>query len=269
MPGNSPGTFQEKTMRTAIYSLLLTIGAGTAHAATVGEPPSGAGSRSGPVVTIVKVAKPWYAPDFLVVRKMRAALPQYQRIPGLTYKIFSLARPGGEFGGIYLWQDRASAEAWFNPAWYRRVKSERGVDADVRMFDAPRIFDRQSSAVGPDASASIEDAVVTVVTLPTPTGTTREQTLRGFDAEMATERRAPGLLRRYAIITRDGRFGGAYLWRDEAAAKRWFDAAWQRKLRELYGSEPQVEWFDAPILMPSALPANRDAERAMTLGTLR
>lgn len=263
-------------MRTAIRSFMLAVALGVATAPAMAiqsapdqpasdEPASDRAAAGGPVVVIVKVAKPWYAPDFLVVRKMRAALPQYQRIPGLTYKIFSIARPGGEFGGIYLWHDRASAEAWFNPAWYRRVKTERGVEADVRMFEAPRMFDTLSFAAGADRVASSrDDAIVTVVTLPTPAGTRHEQTLRGFEAEMALERRAPGLLRRYAIVTGDGRFGGVYLWRDEDAAKRWFDAAWQRKVRELYGSEPQVEWFDAPILMPSALPANRDAGRALS-----
>jgi heme-degrading monooxygenase HmoA len=254
-------------MRIAIRSLLLATGLGIpAAVANAGQTPSNSSHSADPVVVIVKVAKPWYAPNFLVVRKMRAALPQYQRIPGLTYKIFSLARPGGEFGGIYLWQDRASAEAWFNPAWYRRVKTERGVDADVRMFDAPMMLDNISFATDETSVSSVEDAVVTLVTLPVPAGTAREQTLRGFEAEMAIERRAPGLLRRYAIITGEGRFGGAYLWRDEAAAKRWFDAAWLRKAKELYGREPQVEWFDAPILVPSALPANRAAEHAMAEG---
>ena len=253
-------------MRTAIRSFMLAAALGVATAPAMAiQPASDHAAAGGPVVVIVKVTKPWYAPDFLVVRKMRAALPQYQRIPGLSYKIFSIARPGGEFGGIYLWHDRASAEAWFNPAWYRRVKTERGVDADVRMFEAPRMFDTLSSAAGADLVTSTrDDAIATVVTLPTPAGASREQTLRGFEAEMALERRAPGLLRRYAIVTGDGRFGGVYLWRDEDAAKRWFDAAWQRKVRELYGSEPQVEWFDAPILMPSALPANRDAGRALS-----
>lgn len=256
-------------MRSAIQTLVLTaalaMAAFPAAAAQLGSSP---GKAQRGVVVIVKVPAPWYAPDALIERKMRAAIPQYQRIPGLTYKIFSIARPGGEFGGIYLWQDRASAEAWFNPAWHRRVKAERGVDADVRMFDSPRVLDNLAAGVGPDADASLHDdavdnAVVTVVTLPTPANLSLEQMLRGFDTEMAAERRALGLLRRYAILTEDGRFGGAYLWRDETAARQWLNAAWQRKVRALYGSAPQVEWFDAPILTPSALPANLEVERML------
>ncbi len=248
-------------IRTLSFATVLATAAFSVAAAEAAPPPAKA---DGAVVVIVKVPSPWYAPDALIERKMRAALPQYQRIPGLTYKIFSIARSGGEFGGIYLWQDRASAEAWFNPAWFRRVKIERGVAVDVRMFDAPRVMDNLATGVDPDAAASsFEDAVVTVVTMPHPAALSREQILRGFDAEMAIERRVPGLLRRYALLTADGQFGSAYLWRDEAAARQWFNAAWQRKVRTLYGSAPRVEWFDAPILMPSTLQTNRDAERML------
>ncbi len=248
-------------IRTLLFATALAMAALSLPAAEAAPPPPKA---DGAVVVIVKVPSPWYAPDALIERKMRAALPQYQRIPGLAYKIFSIARSGGEFGGIYLWQDRASAEAWFNPAWFRRVKTERGVEADVRMFDAPRVMDNLATGAEPAAAASsFDDAVVTVVTVPHPANWSPEQILRGFDTEMAIERRVPGLLRRYALLTGDGRFGGAYLWRDEAAARQWLNAAWQRKVRTLYGSAPQVEWFDAPILMPSTLQANRDAERML------
>ncbi len=41
-------------------------------------------------MTVVKVKKPWYAPRAAVVRKMREAIPQYESIAGLAYKIFLL-----------------------------------------------------------------------------------------------------------------------------------------------------------------------------------
>jgi Putative mono-oxygenase ydhR len=224
--------------------------------------PAGSPSPAGgePTVVVVKVPKPWYAPNALVVRKMRKALPQYQRIPGLTFKIFTLARPEGEFGGVYLWQDRASAEAWFTSAWHARVRKERGVEADVRMFDAPLAFAAPAAAAA--KLDTLEDAVLTLVTVATPAQTSREDLRRGFAAAAAIERNAPGLLRKYAVVA-NGRSGGAYLWRDEASARAWFDARWQAKMRELHGAVPQVEWFDAPILLPSTAPANRAAERAI------
>lgn len=217
-------------------------------------------AQSAPTVVVVKVAKPWYVPDALIVHKMRGAIPQYAAVPGLSFKIFTLARPGREFGGVYLWQDRASADAWFGPAWHERVRRERGVEADVRMFDASLAFSTPAADVAPPET--LETAVVTLLTVPVPPNADRAALREGFVAAAAIERKAPGLLRKYALLN-DERMGGAYLWRDEASARAWFDARWQATMRERYGVAPQLEWLDAPILLPSTAPANLAAERAL------
>ncbi|NBS97495.1 MAG: hypothetical protein EBT08_15340, partial [Betaproteobacteria bacterium] len=61
--------------------------------------------------------------------------------------------------------------------------------------------------------------------------------------------RVPGLLRKYFITTPDGKFGGVYLWKDEASAKAWFTDAWNDRIRREYGQAATVEWFDTPILL--------------------
>ncbi len=240
-------------MRTILPAILLAVAMGASATVAMAAQPSPA-TVNGPAVVIVKVPKPWYAPTWLVERKMRDAIPQYQRITGLSFKIFSFARPGAEFGGIYLWHDRATAQAWFGPAWYKRVRDERGVEPQVRIHDTTQVVDR-TSGVELDA---VEEAVVTVITRKKAGGGTG----KGADAPLVDHQR-PGLLRAYLIDTSDDRTGGVYLWRDEAAAKRALNAAWQREQRTLYGSSPRIEWFDAPILTPSTLPANRSADRAM------
>jgi hypothetical protein len=245
--GIPPAAQRRHVMRSPLPSILLAAVLGTSSAAAMAAQPIPA---AGPVVVIVKVAKPWYAPNWLVERKMRDAVPQYRQIPGLIFKIFSFARPDSEFGGIYLWQDRTTAQAWFGPAWYKRVRDERGVEPDVRMFDATRVFDR-TSGVKLD---TVEDAVVTVI-VAAKTG--------AVVGPSPVDPQVPGLLRAYLIDTPDGSTGGVYLWRDEAAADRALDTAWQRRQQALRGSAPKVEWFDTPILTPSVLPANRHAERGM------
>jgi hypothetical protein len=76
------------------------------------QPTTGAGYATGSAVAvIVKVPKPWYAPRFVVVAKMRDTIPQYQALPGLAFKAFSFAQADGNFGGIYLWMDLTSARA--------------------------------------------------------------------------------------------------------------------------------------------------------------
>ena len=199
------------------------------------------------VVAVVEVPRPWYAPRFVVVSKMRDTVPQYERLAGLSYKAFTLTSDGARYGGIYLWTDRAKAEAWFSPAWFARVEKERGAKGEVRYFEAPVVLDNTAGArVAGDSS------MATIVTIPTPPGITRERLVTEFQAALPTYRRVEGLLRKYFIVTGDGRFGGVYLWRTRADADRWFDTAWHERVRRTYGSDAALEWFDVPILLPTA-----------------
>src|SRR2546427_472494 len=93
-----------------------------------------------PVVVVTKIPLPWYVPRVVVARKFRDAIPEYEAVPGLAYKYFTIA-DDAKFGGIYLWNSRAQAKAWFNEAWHARVLAQRGAAAQVTMFDAPLVLD--------------------------------------------------------------------------------------------------------------------------------
>lgn len=220
----------------------------------VAQPSAGVHTEDAiPVVVVVKVPKPWYAPRAVVVSKMRDTIPQYETIPGLAYKAFSFAQQDGHYGGIYFWKDRASAQAWFNPAWFERVEKERGAKGDVRYFDVPVALDSTPNGA---LSSNDSDAVSTIVTIATPAGITRERLLAEFKAAVPVHQKASGLLRKYFIITDDGRFGGIYLWSNQAAAQQWFNDAWHERVRKTYGADASIEWFDTPILLASKLANN-------------
>ncbi len=206
-----------------------------------------------PVVTLVKVAKPWYVPGFILVGKFRETIPQYEAIPGLKFKIYTLSRDGA-FGGIYLWRDRAAAEAWFNEAWFQRVRTQRGVEGRVQYFEAPVILDNVPAGTATPADGR---TVTSLVTIPIPAGVTREQISAGFRQAVPVYHKVPGLLRKYFILTADGKFGGIYLWKDEQAARVHYSDAWRAEAQKRYGASPTVEFFEAPVLTPSRLPENQ------------
>ncbi len=206
-----------------------------------------------PVAVIVKVPKPWYAPKAVVVGKMRDTIPQYENLAGLNYKMFSFAQADRHFGGIYLWRDRAVAQAWFNPAWFERVRRERGAEGNVRTFEVPVSLDN----VRPGAPANDADNIATLVTIPVPPNVGRARLIEEFRAAVPLYQRIAGLKRKYFVITDDGRFGGIYLWESQAAADQWFNTAWHERVRKTYGTEAALEWFDTPILLPSKLADNR------------
>jgi heme-degrading monooxygenase HmoA len=212
-----------------------------------------------PVVVIVKVPKPWYAPKAVVTSKMRDTIPEYARLNGLAFKAFSYEKQSGDFGGVYYWRDAASAQSWFNPAWFERVKKERGENAQVRYLEAPVSID---NAPGGTALNTDSTAVVTVVDITSPAGVTRERLNYEFASAVPTYQKIPGLLRKHFTVT-SNTFGGVYLWKDEASAHAWFNTAWQERVRKTYGQDAKIEWFDAPILLPTQSAANTVRTGAM------
>lgn len=206
-------------------------------------------SRSaGPVVVIVRVATPWYAPRSVVASTMRDTQAEYAGIAGLAFKAYSFERASGDYGGVYFWRDRASAEAWFNEAWHQRVRKERGSDALVRYFDAPVSLD---NSPGGTPANSDSQSVATLVEIPIPAGISRERLEAEYQAAIPVYQKVPGLLRKHFIVTDRKTFGGVYLWRDDASAKAWFTPAWHQRVKATYGQEARIEWFDTPILLPT------------------
>lgn len=206
------------------------------------------GAAAAPVVTVVRVPKPWIAPKALVASKMRDTIAEYDKIPGLSFKIYTISQTEARYGGIYLWRDRASAQSWFNPAWFERVEKQRGAPGEVRYFDVLKVTD---STPGGTPAASRSDAVAALITVPAlADGAARAAQLRATLTEAAE-----GRLREYSVVA-DGLAGVVLLWRDQAAAARALSDAWKARAQQELGAEPAVEWYDAPVLLPSALPGN-------------
>lgn len=206
-----------------------------------------------PVVAIVRVAKPWYAPRALVTSRMRDTIDQYARLPGLLFKAYSFEQATGDYGGVYFWKNRRTAEAWFNESWHARVRAERGVDGRVALVAAPVSLDNPPGGTALDKDSH---AVVTVISIPVPAGVTREQLIEEFRAALPQYRAIPGLMRKHFVIGPDATFGGVYLWKDAGSARAWFGPAWVERVRTTYRAEPRIDWYDTPILLPSADPDN-------------
>jgi hypothetical protein len=57
-------------------------------------------------------------------------------------------------------------------------------------------------------------------------------------------------VRRYYLRGEDGcRADGVYLWETRAAAEAVYDSEWKTRVKQLYGSEPEISWFDTPLIM--------------------
>lgn len=114
----------------------------TLAAAIAVLPLAPAAAQSAPgdrVAVVVSIPTPAQATDAYLRAAMEKSVPQYQAIPGLVRKYFTIGN--GTFGGIYYWTSKAAAEAWFNETWYARVKQSYGVPAQVTYFAVPLAID--------------------------------------------------------------------------------------------------------------------------------
>ncbi|MFM7486658.1 MAG: hypothetical protein ACKO13_07020 [Cytophagales bacterium] len=90
-------------------------------------------------LVITKVKKPWYAWRSLVVGKMKKSFPEYQAIDGLGEKFYSFTENHKLFGGIYLWNNKAAAQAWFTEKWFERTEKSYGQRGQVDYYEIEKI----------------------------------------------------------------------------------------------------------------------------------
>ncbi len=92
--------------------------------------------------------------------------------------------------------------------------------------------------------------ITTIVQFPLPQGTTREKARELFEGTAPRYREVPGLVRKYYLYDAAAMLGGGcYLWRDRRSAERALDDAWRELIVGRYGAEPEIWWFDTPVVV--------------------
>jgi hypothetical protein len=87
-----------------------------------------------------------------------------------------------------------------------------------------------------------------------PTGISREEVVAGMREVAPHWRATPDLVRKTFLYDAQANQAGAfYTWTNRAAAERAHDAAWRQRLRDSYGCEPVVRYFETPLVVDNAL----------------
>lgn len=93
--------------------------------------------------------------------------------------------------------------------------------------------------------------IVTIVRFPrTPESVTVDEARDKFGGNADTYLNVPGLLFKAYLRSEDGhQVGGVYWWRDRASAEAKYNEGWQAGMIAKYGSLPEIEYFDAPVVV--------------------
>ncbi len=63
----------------------------------------------------------------------------------------------------------------------------------------------------------------------------------------------PGFIRKQFICQRDGKVaGGSYMWESQAAAEAFYSGSWIEGIRERYGCEPRITYFETVAIADAA-----------------
>ena len=77
-----------------------------------------------------------------------------------------------------------------------------------------------------------------------------EEAARTFASTAPKYKNLPGLIRKYYLRSEDGRrAGGVYLWETKAAAQACYSGEWKERVQQVYGSTPEILWFDTPVVV--------------------
>ena len=130
----------------ALTATLISTGLAQPASSATSSPP--ATTTSGPVAVVVSIPLPSGIPREQAIAAMQKSVPQYQALPGLARKYFTLS-DDGRFGGIYLWNSRAEAQAWFSDGWRAKAAATYGAAPEVTYFDVPIVLETGAAATKP------------------------------------------------------------------------------------------------------------------------
>lgn len=92
--------------------------------------------------------------------------------------------------------------------------------------------------------------VTEIVTFKLRPGTTRDEVFAKYEKTSLKWKANPDLIRKnYLFDANVGLGGGVYLWSRRADAEKWHGAEFRAMIKELWGSEPEIRFFETPLVV--------------------
>ena len=77
----------------------------------------------------------------------KAAVPTFQKVPGLLQKYFYVSEDGHRAGGIYVWASRADADRLYAGEWRAMVEAKFGGPPTIDFLTSPVSIDNRHGTV--------------------------------------------------------------------------------------------------------------------------
>jgi len=82
-----------------------------------------------------------------ILADARESVPRWRANSALLRKHYLLSEDQRECGGLYIWPDRAAAEAAHNAEWRAAVEKRTGAAPTIRYFALQMLLDNEAGTV--------------------------------------------------------------------------------------------------------------------------
>lgn len=82
-----------------------------------------------------------------ITATFQATAPKYQAMPGLLRKNYWVSEDGTRAGGIYVWADRAAADAIYTDEWKAFVTGKYGAPPEIEYLHSPVMVDNRDGSI--------------------------------------------------------------------------------------------------------------------------
>ncbi len=86
-----------------------------------------------------------------MTRVFESTAPKYLNLRGLMRKNYFVSEDRLRAGGIYVWESRAHAEAFYSPDWRQFVTGKYGAAPEIVYLDSPIMVDNARGEILPAA----------------------------------------------------------------------------------------------------------------------
>lgn len=92
--------------------------------------------------------------------------------------------------------------------------------------------------------------ITAIVQFKLPSPVSRDKAQEVFLGTAPKYRESAGLIRKYYLLSDNGETGGGvYLWKSREVAEQWYSPEWREHIVRTYGAEPQVQYFETPVVV--------------------
>jgi len=81
----------------------------------------------------------------------RSSAPTFAKLPGLICKYYLNGTNGG--GGVYIWESREAADAWYNEGWAEMMERRFGAKPTLAYYDNYVVLDNIKAELRVDGVA--------------------------------------------------------------------------------------------------------------------